>query len=206
MVLVGVFESPFVRRVAITLKLLGLPFEHRALCAVRNFDALCEVNPVGKAPTLITDEGDMLIDSTLIIDYAESLASPGRSLIPVDAMQRRKSLRVTGLALAAAEKTIQTIYEGFFRPEEKRHAPWVERVQAQMDAAFRLIEQDALAADPWFFGRSVTQADVTAAVAWQFAQHILPDTAASRVGAYPALHALSERAKALDAFHSTPIS
>ena len=76
MVLIGVFESPFVRRVAITLRLLGLPFEHRALCAVRNFDALCEVNPVGKAPTLITGEGDMLIDSTLIIDYAESLASP----------------------------------------------------------------------------------------------------------------------------------
>ncbi|WP_273744534.1 glutathione S-transferase N-terminal domain-containing protein, partial [Burkholderia mallei] len=65
MKLIGMLDSPFVRRVAISAKLLGLPFEHHSISVFRQFDAFKSFNPVVKAPTLLTDDGTMLVDSDL---------------------------------------------------------------------------------------------------------------------------------------------
>ena len=82
MKLIGMLDSPYVRRVAISLQLLGLPFEHRSLSVFRTFDQFREINPVVKAPTVVFDDGEILMDSTLILEYAEALARPC-SLLPV---------------------------------------------------------------------------------------------------------------------------
>ncbi|WP_197330210.1 glutathione S-transferase family protein, partial [Ralstonia solanacearum] len=138
MKLIGMLDSPYVRRTAISLKLLGLPFEHAPVSVFRHFDAFSAVNPVVKAPTLVCDDGTVLMDSTLILDYAEALA--GRSLMPAALPARRQALRIVGLALAACEKSVQLVYEFNQRPAEKTHAPWVERVQGQLRAAVGALE------------------------------------------------------------------
>ncbi|ALF89433.1 MULTISPECIES: glutathione S-transferase family protein [Ralstonia solanacearum species complex] len=201
MKLIGMLDSPYVRRTAISLKLLGLPFEHAPVSVFRHFDAFSAVNPVVKAPTLVCDDGTVLMDSTLILDYAEALA--GRSLMPAALPARRQALRIVGLALAACEKSVQLVYEFNQRPAEKTHAPWVERVQGQLRAAVGALEaalHDAPApVDP----RVLAQPDLTTAVAWGFIQLTVPDRIAA--ADYPRLAAFAAAAERLDVFRETPI-
>src|SRR5690349_18878270 len=96
MQLIGMLDSPFVRRAAISMRVLNVPFEHRSISVFRTFEQFRQINPVVKAPTLICDDGTALLDSTLIIDYAESVA--GRSLMPSNVDERRRALRTVGLA------------------------------------------------------------------------------------------------------------
>jgi glutathione S-transferase len=235
MLLIGMLDSPYVRRVAITLKLLGIPFEHRALSVFRHYEEFARINPVVKAPTLVTDDGTMLIDSTLIIDYAETLAasgaatrsmagadelaesndgvtsgitvgrSKGISLTPSEPAARLRSLSLTGLALVACEKTMQTVYETQLRPADKQHVPWLERVRKQLDAAYDALDIAAAKAQPWLIGTEIAQADVSVAVAWRFTQFVLPEIGLALADRHPALVALSARAEALPVFASTPL-
>ena len=111
MQLIGMLDSPYVRRTAISLRLLGLPFEHRPISVFRQFDEFAAINPVVKAPTLVCDDGEVLMDSSLILEYAERLAAPRASLVPKDVREAQHDLRLTGLALAACEKAVQIVYE-----------------------------------------------------------------------------------------------
>ena len=117
MKLIGMLDSPYVRRVAISLQLLDLPFEHQSLSVFRGFEEFSRTNPVVKAPTLVCDDGTVLMDSTLILQYAEALSHP-RSLLPTEPAALAQALRATGLALAACEKAVQIVYERGLRPAE----------------------------------------------------------------------------------------
>jgi glutathione S-transferase len=194
--LIGMLDSPYVRRVAISLQLLGLRFEHQSLSVFRTFPQFQKINPVVKAPTFICDDGEVLMDSTLILEYAEALARP-RSLMPTKPQELQHALRVIGLALAACEKAVQIIYERNQRPPEKLHEPWVARVSGQLLAAFGALEEE--------MGRrplAMDQAGVTSAVAWYFAQQYLPDVVPA--GGYPKLVAFSAKAEALPEFKAAP--
>jgi glutathione S-transferase/uncharacterized glyoxalase superfamily protein PhnB len=201
MKLFGMLDSPYVRRVAISLQLLGLRFEHQSLSVFRGFDAFRRINPVVKAPTLVCDDGEVLMDSTLMLELAEALARP-RTLMPATLPQRQHALRLLGLALAACEKSVQIVYEHGVRPPEKLHEPWVTRVTGQMLAAFDELEQE-LAREPLDAStEGITQAGVTAAVTWFFVQCLLPgQVPASRC---PRLAEFSARAEALPAFAAAP--
>ncbi|HEY9106188.1 MAG TPA: glutathione S-transferase [Roseateles sp.] len=176
MKLIGMLDSPFVRRVAISMRLLGLPFEHAAISVFRGFAEFQQINPVVKAPTLVCDDGTVLMDSTLLLQYAESLA--GRSLSPTAPAELARELRLVGLALAACEKTAQIIYERGLRPAEKRHEPWIERVTGQLDAAWRELDAE-LAAQPLDTSEAgLRQSGITVGVAWSFTQFVLPGVVA----------------------------
>jgi glutathione S-transferase len=196
--LIGMLDSPYVRRAAIALRLLEIPFEHDPLSVFSTFDQFSRINPVVKAPTLVCDDGTVLMDSALIIDYAEALA--GRSLWPTDLASRTRALRATGLAMAACEKIVQIVYEHHLRPAV--HAPWLERVHRQMLAALTALDVEiarhALAADE----KTLTQAGLSAAIVWRFMQIKLEVPVAD--AACPALAAFSARAEALPAFVATP--
>ena len=192
MKLIGMLDSPYVRRVAISLQLLDLPFEHQSLSVFRGFDEFRRTNPVVKAPTLVCDDGTVLMDSTLILQYAEALA--GRSLLPAEPQALTQSLRTVGLALAACEKAVQIVYERGLRPAEKQHAPWVTRVTGQLLAACDGLEQ----AMPTSMG----QAGVSTAVAWEFIQKMVPDVVPA--ARFPQLVAFSKAAEALPAFAAAP--
>ncbi|MBN3813508.1 glutathione S-transferase [Paraburkholderia sp. Ac-20347] len=203
MQLIGMMDSPYVRRVAISLHVLGLPFEHQSVSVFRHYDAFAKINPVVKAPTFIDDDGTMLIDSTLILDFLDHKVPAARRLMPEETQERTFALRVNGFALAAMEKTVQQVYERQLRPEDRQHEPWFERVRAQMHAAYAELERLVSGREGWLCAGRITQADITAAVAWRFTQHILPGTI--EPGRYPALAALSLRAEALPEFVATPL-
>ena len=201
MKLIGMLDSPYVRRVAISLQLLDLPFEHQSLSVFRTFDEFSRTNPVVKAPTLVCDDGTVLMDSTLILQYAEALTHP-RSLIPREPAALAHTLRTVGLALAACEKSVQIVYERGLRPAEKQHQPWVVRVTGQLLAACDGLEAQ-LASHPLALTRTaLDQAGVSTAVAWAFIQNMLPEVVpASR---YPNLVAFSQAAEALPEFRAAP--
>jgi len=200
MQLIGNFGSPYVRRAAISLRVLGLAFELRPLSVFRDFAAFAAINPAVKAPTLIADDGTVLLDSTLILQHAEDLA--GRSLLPAEPAARLRALSLIGFALAAGEKTVQTVYEHKQRPAEKLYQPWLDRVGQQLGGAFGVLERAAANASPWLVAGRLTQADITVAVIWRFARFIIPDVVDT--SAHPALVAHSERAEALPEFLATP--
>ncbi len=202
MQLIGMLDSPYVRRVAISLRLLGLPFEHRSISVFRGFDEFHQINPVVKAPTLVCDDGTVLMDSTLILDYAQALASGGRSLMPTGIKERQHALRLVGLALAACEKAVQIVYERNTRPPEKQHEPWVERVQGQLAAACGELEAELQGSPLELTSARISQAGVTTAVAWQFMHMVLPGVVDA--AAYPALQALSLQAEQLPEFIAAP--
>ncbi|WP_066271604.1 glutathione S-transferase [Hydrogenophaga palleronii] len=202
MQLVGMLDSPYVRRVAISLQLLGLRFEHRSLSVFSTFDQFQKINPVVKAPTLVCDDGTVLMDSNLILDYAQARARP-RSLLPAELPALALDLRLTGLALAACEKSVQIVYERGLRPPEKLHQPWVERVSGQLLAAYAELEHSLAARTlPAVTGARLTQAGVTVAVAWHFTQQMLPEVVPA--ADHPALVAWSAQAEALPAFRAAP--
>ena len=205
MQLIGMLDSPYVRRVAISLQLLGLPFVHRPLSVFRNFDEFHVINPAVKAPTLVCDDGEILMDSTLIIDYAESLAAqanPPRSLRPSKFVELSRMLQIVGLSLAACEKSVQLYYERNLRPPEKQHDPWVRRVTGQLLAACEALEALLRKQPLSTHSTTINQAGVSVAVAWQFIQQMLPDVVPA--SDHPALCVFSTKVEALPAFKSAP--
>jgi glutathione S-transferase len=199
MQLIGMLDSPYVRRVAISMRLMGIPFTHRAVSVFRHLAEFQAINPVVKAPTLILDDGSTLMDSTLILDYLDSL-HPERSLMPKTLPQRQRTLRLLGLTLAAMEKSVQLAYEQNLRPEDKRYLPWQERISAQLLAAYGLLEKEltieALSSTP------LDQAGISIAVAWRFTRELLPQQL--HWHDYPCLQQWSTQAEALPAFIATP--
>ncbi|MFZ6773134.1 glutathione S-transferase [Undibacterium sp. SXout7W] len=201
MKLIGMLDSPYVRRVAISLQLLNLPFEHQSLSVFRTFDQFQQINPVVKAPTLICDNGEVLMDSGLLLEYAEALAAP-RSLMPANLPERQHVLRLIGLALAACEKSVQIIYEKNLRPSEKLHQPWIERVTGQLLAAYDALEMELRQQPLRIQRQEIHQGAVTMAVAWYFSQQMVPDLVPAQ--RYPLLCDLSAQAEALPEFQAAP--
>jgi glutathione S-transferase len=190
-------DSPYVRRVAVSLKVLGLPFDLDQLSVFRHFDRFAGLNPVVKAPSLVTDDGVVLMESSLILEHVAHLAP--RSLMPPDRVGHAIALRQVGLALAACEKSVSVVYERNLRPAEKQHQPWLDRVQGQLLAAYGALEKEA--GEDWFTGEPLMQPQITTAVAWRFTQHVAPELVP--VGDFPRLAVLSQRAEALPPFRET---
>jgi glutathione S-transferase len=201
--LIGMMDSPYVRRVAVSLRLMGIGFDHDQISVLREFDKFAAINPIVKAPTLITDDGVVLADSTLILQHLELFAEPARRLTPLDPALNARAQRITGLALAACEKTVQLVYEFNLRPEERRHQPWIDRVRGQLQAANRLLEAELAPSGGWLFGERPLQADVSAAVSWAFTQLVMPEEALA--SEHPRLAELSRRAEALPEFAACPM-
>lgn len=202
--LIGMLDSPYVRRVAISMKIQNIEFEHEPLSVFSTFDAFAAVNPVVKAPSFVTADGTVLMDSSLILEYVGRLAAPDARLYPSALKDHVHAQRVIGLALAACEKTVQIVYEYNLRPPEKQHQPWLDRVQSQLATAYRVLEREVSQADPWLFGERLLQADITSAVAFRFSREMLPENI--NVEAHPALAALSTRAEETEAFKAFPFN
>jgi len=202
MQLVGFMDSPFVRRVAVSAQFLEQDYEHRELSIFRDFEEFRAVNPLVKVPTLICDDGRSLVDSTLIIDYLESVAD--RSLMPRAEKDRIAALHIVGIGLVAMEKVVQMIYETKQRPAELQHRPWIDRVMQQLTGALDLMEEIVGDGSEWLVGDEITQADITLAIGWRFVMHTLPERVSAET--YPALSTFSSRAEALPEFRACPLT
>jgi glutathione S-transferase len=200
-ILIGMFDSPFVRRVAVSMNLLGMMFEHRNWSVGKDFELIRQFNPLGRVPTLVQPDGEVLIESNAILDCLDELAGAERALMPRSGKERREALRIIAVATGAAEKGVAQVYETVFRPPEKRYRPWMERCHIQMHAA--LAELDRLSqarAGEWLIGDRMTQPDITVTCVYTFLGDAL---AMNRDGiAYPGIAAIASRCEALPEFRS----
>jgi len=199
--LIGMLDSPYVRRVAIALIMAKTPFIHRPISLFRHIDQFSKVNPLLKAPTLVTDDGVALMDSSVILDYLAGVDPRIAALAPSTAPepQRLAALRAA-LALTVMEKAVQRHYERMLRPAEKQHGPWVDRVMGQLTAGLSALDVE-LPGSGWI-ASELGVADITAVCAFGFTHSLLADVVDT--GRYPNLGAFSARAEALPAFRAAP--
>lgn len=199
MILVGRYRSPFARRVAISLRLLGIPYDHRPCTAWANLEEVRAVNPVGRVPALILESGETLFDSSAILDYLDQLVGGERALVPRGEPERHRVLRITACALGVLEKVVAALYERTMHPPEKVHAPWIAHNEGQARSGLRWLA--ALTPSPWLAGNALTQADITTIVMYDFTRIVNPELA--RDGMHPSLDKLAARCGALPAFAET---
>ena len=175
--LIGNFISPFVRRVAVSLNILELPFEFENLFVFQDPDTVRRHNPLVRIPVLLLDDGATLVESGAILDEIDRMVGPERSLTPSGGLQRRRVVQTTAIALACAEKTLWAHYEGRVRPAEKVHSPWIEHNERQVLGGLEQLDMVASRVDEggWIAGtRNISQADVTTTVAYTFANTVRP--------------------------------
>jgi glutathione S-transferase len=197
LILIGQYDSPFVRRVGIALRLYGMPFEHLPYSTFGDWEKFAKYNPLTRVPTLVLDDGEALIESHMIIDYLDHKAGPERALFPTEEPFRHQALKVAALAMGMCDKVVSLFYEKRLHTEIS--PAWTERCERQIKATMAMLEtnrQDRKSAH-WFGGR-MGHADIAAACAVKFLGEAHPDLL--DMSAYPALQAHSERAERMPVF------
>jgi glutathione S-transferase len=197
MILIGQYDSPFVRRVAIALRLYDLPFEHRPWSTFGDADKIAPYNPLRRVPTLVLDDGEALIESTAILDYLDELVGPEKAMIAVRGPQRRHALKICALATGLGDKAVSLVYERVLRKDASKH--WVERCEAQIGGVLEVLEAErAAVATPFWFGDRIGHADIAVACVLRFTGEAHPHLFDS--ARYPALAAHAARCEAMSAF------
>lgn len=197
MILIGQYDSPFVRRVGIALRFYDLPFEHRPWSVFGDADRIRPINPLTRVPTLILDDGDVLIDSAAILDFLDSLAPGGEALFPRAEPARHRQMKIAALATGLADKAVSLFYEK--RLHDVTSEVWTARCRAQIAGALDALETArAGLSSPWWFGESFGHADIAVACALRFVR----EAHAGLIdwSAYPALSAHCATLEALPVF------
>jgi glutathione S-transferase len=199
MILIGQYDSPFVRRVGIALTLYGLPFEHRPWSTFGDADKIRPYNPLTRVPTLVLDDGEVLVDSHMMLDYLDSLVSPERRLFPMDEPARHKALRVAAYATGLCDKVVSLFYEKRLHTEISQL--WVERCRSQIEAVLGLLEKErAAAVGRYWFGDDFGHADIAVGAAVRFQGEAHPGLV--HMARFPALKEHSEAMEALPVFRT----
>ncbi len=172
MQLVGMLDSPYVRRVAISLDAMDVSFEHKALSVFDHFDKFKDINPIVKAPTLVFDNGEFMIDSTSILQFIDATYSNSKDKSLWSTKNFQQELKIVSLALAACDKGVQLIYERNLRPKESQYEPWLQRVEGQLLAAISILEIEVKNRSEIFSVR-LNQATISTVVAWTFIQSLV---------------------------------
>ncbi|MBL8895941.1 MAG: glutathione S-transferase family protein [Rhizobiales bacterium] len=197
MILIGQYDSPFVRRVGIALTLYGIGFEQWPWSIFGDAEKLQAYNPLIRVPTLVLDTGEVLIESHIILDYLDSLVPPGRRMFPVAEPARHKALRIAALATGLGDKAVSLFYEK--RLHNEVSDVWVKRCGSQIAGVLSVLEKErAERKTGYWFGTEIGHADIAVACVLCFIKDVHPDLFDGK--AYPALERLCGRLEALPAF------
>jgi glutathione S-transferase len=197
MILIGQYDSPFVRRVGIALRLYGLAYEHKPWSTFGDADLIAPYNPLRRVPTLVLDDGEVLIESGAILDYLDDLVSPSRALIAEGGEARRRALKVCALATGLADKAVILFYERVLHPTASER--WVARCQAQIADVLIVLEASRAGAPTrYWLGETIGHADIAAACALRHMREAHPDLFDAK--RWPALAAHSEMCEGLEVF------
>ncbi|NJR80309.1 glutathione S-transferase family protein [Sphingomonas corticis] len=199
MILIGQYDSPFVRRVAVAMRILDLDYEHRPWSTFSDVDALAAYNPLRRVPTLVLDDGEVLVDSAAILDHLDEIEGDG-ALIPPKGSGRRAVLRLAALAMGTCDKMVSMVYERALH--EHVSDGWLERCRLQVGAVLDLLEAErASRSTPYWFGETVTHGDVAVACAMRFLREA--HGATFDLARWPRLTGLADRCEGLEAFRTT---
>ena len=162
MILIGQFDSPFVRRVGIALEIYGIAYEHKPWSTFGDADKIAAYNPLLRVPTLVLDGGEALVETLAILDTLDEMAGPERMLIPASGPARRKILQVAARAGGVSDKAVSLYYSMNFH---ERAAPdYLARVRSQISATFDWLDRDRAApAREWWVDGRMTHADIAVA-------------------------------------------
>jgi glutathione S-transferase len=167
MILIGQYDSPFVRRVAIALRLYDLAFEHRPWSTFGDADRIAPFNPLRRVPTLVLDNGEVVIESAAILDYLDERAGSSRALIAEAGDQRRRTLKVCALATGVADKAVSLVYERALH--QATSELWIARCRMQIAAVLDVLEADRAAIDTrYWFGDAIGHADIAVGCVLRF--------------------------------------
>jgi glutathione S-transferase len=199
MILIGQYDSPFVRRVAVAMTLYGFAYEHRPWSVFANVDQLAPINPLRRVPTLLLDDGEVLIESAAMLDALDEMAGPERAMLPRSGPERRRALRVCALATGLGDKAVSLVYEGLLHAAPSQ--TWMDRCHAQIGDVFTALEADrARSASSWWLGETIGHPDIAAACVLRFTREAHPGL--FDPDRWPGLAAHSERCEALPAFQA----
>ncbi len=199
MILIGQYDSSFVRRVGIALKLYGIPFEHRPWSTFSEADRIAAYNPLLRVPTLVLDDGDVLMDSHVILDYVDRLVAPDRRMYPQEEPQRHQALRVAALATGLADKVVSLFYEKVLHKDHVSPL-WVERCTGQIANTLKVLEESrAGAPKEYWFGDRIGHADIGVTAALRHFRDSHPDLAAM-LEKCPAMAAHAAKLEAMPVF------
>ncbi|WFU16283.1 glutathione S-transferase family protein [Bradyrhizobium sp. CB3481] len=197
MILIGQFDSPFVRRVAIAMRLYGIEFEHKPWSTFGDADKIAAYNPLRRVPTLVLDSGEALIESAMILDYLDDRVGEGKAMIAKSGEARWKHQRICALAMGLGDKGVSLLYERVLR-KDKQLELWVERCKTQISGVLEVLEKERAAVKaPYWSGDRIGHADIAVACVLRFVGEAHPPLFDAR---YPALKAHSERCEALPPF------
>lgn len=193
MILIGQYDSPFVRRVGIALRLYGMAFEHRPLSVFADGETIRALNPLMRVPTLVLEDGTVLTDSHMMLDYLDGLVEA--PLFPRHEPGRHRALRLAALACGLADKAVSLFYEG--RLHAQPSALWQDRCRVQIGSVLAALEGER-PPTRWWFGDEIGHGDIALACALRFvaeAHHGLID-----IADHPRLAAHAAQAEALAVF------
>jgi glutathione S-transferase len=197
MILIGQYDSPFVRRVGIALRLYELPFEHQPWSTFGDADQIAPYNPLRRVPTLVLYSGEVLIESTAIREYLDEWVGPGKAMIAARGPERRRTLKVCALASGLADKAVSLLYERLLRQHASKL--WVERCEAQIGGVLDVLEKERAAIlSPYWIGPRIGHADIAVACVLRFTGEAHPGL--FDAARYPALSAHAVHCEALPPF------
>ncbi|MFB2552087.1 glutathione S-transferase family protein [Ensifer soli] len=197
MILIGQYDSSFVRRIGIALTLYGIAFKHRPWSIVGDAERIRAVNPLIRVPTLILDDGDVIVDSPSMIDHIDGLVVPDDRLLPQAEPERRRAIRIMALATGLADKGVSLFYET--RLHDAPSPVWAERCRVQIAGVLAALETDRAAlTTPFWFGAAPGHADIAVACAIRHVSEAHPGLIAAE--AYPAVSAHCATLEALPVF------
>lgn len=197
MMLIGQYDSPFVRRVGIALTTYGLHFEHQPWSTFGDADSIAKYNPLRRVPTLVLKDGTVLIDSLAILETIDETVGHERAVLNRHGAERRDMLRIASFAAGVADKGVSLVYERVLR--ETIFPMWVARCRTQIMETLDLLDAErAGRKTPYLFGADLSHADVILATMTRFISEALPDE--FDWSAWPALKAHSARCESLPAF------
>src|SRR5688572_552448 len=198
--LIGQYDSPFVRRVAVALVQYGLAYRHLPWSVWADAERLARYNPLRRVPVLVLEDGSVLVESFAILDALDERVPEARALLPRSGPQRREGLRIAAFAAGLADKAVSLLYEHVLRQPALRNAVWAERCAQQLRDTLALLERERQQRPtPFWFGADLTHADIALACALRFTREAHPTLVAS-FG--PALRAHADRCEALEVFRA----
>ena len=199
MILIGQYDSPFVRRVAIALRSYEIHYEHRPWSVFGDGEKLAAFNPLRRVPTVVLDDGEALIESGAILDNFDEVAGPERALIARSGDARRRDLQLCALATGLGEKAVSLVYERVLHTEQSQ--TWIDRCRLQIGAVLDHLEAAReTVTDPFWFGGGPGHADIAVACVLCFVSEAHPGV--FEAARWPALAAHAERCEALEHFQS----
>ena len=159
MKLIGALTSPYVRKVRIVMAEKKLDFQ-LVLTDVWNSQEILQSNPLGKVPCLVTEAGESIFDSRVIVEYLDALSPVGR-LIPPSGRERAECRTWEAMADGILDASIMARMEAIWagRTPEQRSQAWIDRQMSRVDGTLAALST-GLADKPWCTGNAFGLADV----------------------------------------------